>query len=804
LAISPSSDLNGLASTDTIAVYTPPYNGSPQTTTDIVGESHVVSFWFRVPTISDIDPGPGVPDQDYNILKISGQKILLTNNNSPGTGYIESSWIFGLARQKDQFDNFTGYFNLFIEFTPTFATYRVRLDETLLEDNEWHFLSFHYNVTQISTDLRYVLNIDGSIEASGAIPGNENLSGQTEMVVREIHFDQRCDWDRFYLNVQDNTQTITYENYFDNGQVSLANTDSFGTTAGWFDADSGYPDGDTPVYWLYEPGSDFGDNHSLTGLDLSFSGTDTFGPPGPLMDPINFASDFQLNNLSGFAVYADSQTLGESSSGTATKPYFVDDYMDEDPYVADGYVAVDYFQETVYVKDKFYILAGFSLAPEIDVQSQFATSQTASNTIGADTSIESQSQITQNPAIDIGADSNLFSESAVNILDGFRLNADSSIASDFVIDPTANLTLSGIGSLNTQTDTNIIGGVDLSSIASLLAQADATINASNQIGFFDRYVDFDYTVEDYFDGIGNIQNQQGATTLDITAGLQPGGNATLTSTTQINSVAGFRLDSIANLDTQSQTDIVGGVDIDMDALTMLSESTTTPNAGLLFDVSQSLASDTQTSLTGSLAIILDGGINLDSQATATGTANLSISAGSSMAGQFTTVPSVGLISSNFSNILFNSQTNFVGGLNIGANSTLQSQSETSALGGRIFDAQSSLASDLQVAGSATMFIGPDLTISSASDIQSLAGYRLFGTSALAGQSTVITEGNYLFAVPLYARLNVPSETRIGNILPESRVFALDSETRINTVLPESRGLLVPQDKRTLKMHDRSL
>lgn len=76
-----------------------------------------------------------------------------------------------------------------------------------------------------------------------------------------------------------------------------------------------------------------------------------------------------------------------------------------------------------------------------------------------------------------------------------------------------------------------------------------------------------------------------------------------------------------------------------------------------------------------------------------------------------------------------------------------------------------------------------------------------GGASLSAQFGFTASGNYVFVVPSYHKLTVPSETRTANILSETGIFTLNSETRVNTVLPESRAFEIKDETRSLDVFD---
>lgn len=348
-----------------------------------------------------------------------------------------------------------------------------------------------------------------------------------------------------------------------------------------------------------------------------------------------------------------------------------------------------------------------------------------------------------------------------------------------------------------------------------------------------RYVDDTYAVDDYLEIGDSI-----SFSLTADAILNPiiEGSATLASSASLSATGGFIISPPASDFTWDEQDtswddwqgeiweptkfyMVAQFDVSADAveisgpIALSSAFTVSATAGLQKIASANLSS--AVSLTATPSLILEGESNPSSAFSLTadgrsydfaicnlfGSVTLSASptlifdGESSLSSEFT-VDADSFVSKIGSSSLSSAFSVTADGDNFKvATANLSSAFTLTASGQHSDRGNANLASSFGL--TATPILKFDQTVSTSSAFTLDVSEQIFqiGGANLSSQFALTASGNYVFGVPAYHKLTVPSETRIAQILPESGILTVESETRINTVLPENRAFTIKQETR---------
>tara|TARA_R110000868_G_scaffold123968_2_gene327938 strand:- start:9336 stop:11567 length:2232 start_codon:yes stop_codon:yes gene_type:complete len=504
-------------------------------------------------------------------------------------------------------------------------------------------------------------------------------------------------------------------------------------------------------FWANEGSVNNGDDvFTLTGDMTEIAGVDRYS-----LGVFSFVSNLNTSLTGGYLLSGESTPAASSVVGNNDSIRYVDD-----DYVEDGYF------ETYKT-----ILAGFAVVPQTNIESDFQFNQTASVQQNITETFVQVSSLTAPAENRISTSQNLLTDAQLTTPGGIRFNIDETLVSDVQSTVSALLDLSASADLASDVQSTVSALLDLSASADFASDAQLDPSAANLIGFFSE-------------GIGSIQYELAQTQLSTPGGLILQGAADVASDYQVDTTAGFAISGASSIAADAQTDLSGGVIID-NSLSIAADTQLSTPGGILFSVDTNMASDAQMSGTGKNIIITTAQTLLLSDSVAISSAEIALSATAGLASQFTTTPSVGLIITNFSNILFDLQVSGNAEVSISSISAMAGDSVFASTPTVTISGIGTFLAETQVLAIPKRFAGPVL-------------------DTLLSEFEVIASGAYLFAIPIYARLDIPADDRTANILAESRIKTVKSETLINTILKESRGLLVPLEIRNMNIHDRSL
>lgn len=450
--------------------------------------------------------------------------------------------------------------------------------------------------------------------------------------------------DRLYVGLKKGTEDYDPDDYYVNPpQFYLNFYDSLGRAAllGDDNLQDEFTD-DTPYYWLTDSGTSFGTNDSNcsgNNLTVDANATTITGPDSHNLlssGAISLSSQTQLTASATYGVFGSSSISADNQldvSGNVTKGitetlssttkatdfttvqdyveteealyvdagYHDDGYVENDPYVADGYVGEELgLSAEVLVNAELdatgqgaiTITAKATLASEVDFATQTAMSVSAGLVFSQATSIAADTAQTQTVGLIFSQSTDLAADFVSSQLGGNIIVASATPASDAQISATTDVLQGGILDATASSDISIVPGYKLDGTASVAT--DAQVSADSEvIPFIDETFESDFALSatGTNDIVGELDvSGQGA--ISITA------SATTGSDVELN--GSFQFSAIAELDVSADTSIA-------------SDAQTSTLGGLVFSQITNIASDFATTQTGGITTNSEIDITSDSE-----------------------------------------------------------------------------------------------------------------------------------------------------------------------------------------------